>query len=536
MLRFVLTSCLLYAAAAIGLAQQGADIAHRYMQFALEKTPKAEGFEPPIAARAYGYLGLCLYESVQASLENSQSFSGSVQSNLRIPVAELGADYDYELVANAALSELIPKLFFHLRQSDLDSLASIERYFISLKKDTLPEAVVARSLRRGKAIALAVFEYSKTDGGHLGQDENYGRFEPKNSGTGQWQPQHGQKPLLPNWGKNRCFFLENKALTDISASKIPFSENPETAFFKEAAAVLKASESIGFKERKTIHFWADGRGTYSPAGHSMALLQQVLKAENADLQEVAIAYALVGMALSDAFVQSMGNKYAHNLIRPVDYIRQHIDSTFQTVIPTPAHPEFPSGHCTQAGAFAALMTVFFGERYSYVDWTYSDDFGNRYYPSFEAAAKEVGRSRLLAGLHYPFSNEAGLVLGKWTAEAALSVFQRQNPNVPLVFLEKKQLPFATFEQTSETIFVRNSEQLSRIELASFDGRVLKTISESFAAVDTKGLNWSRIAVRFYGKNGELLTQQMLSKTMALPFHAKRRKKPDIQPVAPPVKD
>ncbi len=65
-----------------------------------------------------------------------------------------------------------------------------------------------------------------------------------------------------------------------------------------------------------------------------------------------------------------------------------------------------------SGASQIVLEKIFGAHYSFTDHSYDASYGARTYQSFEDYAKEAGRARLLAGLHYSPSIETGLAQGR----------------------------------------------------------------------------------------------------------------------------
>ena len=51
-------------------------------------------------------------------------------------------------------------------------------------------------------------------------------------------------------------------------------------------------------------------------------------------------------------------KYKYNFIRPITYIQRYIDPQFNSRIPSPPFPEFPSGHSFQSGAATTILSEF----------------------------------------------------------------------------------------------------------------------------------------------------------------------------------
>ena len=85
-------------------------------------------------------------------------------------------------------------------------------------------------------------------------------------------------------------------------------------------------------------------------------------------------------------------------------------------------PEHWSGHSSFAGAAARVLAGFFCQ--DNIPFTLVTDSAPgaqaRSYPSFSAAEAEMGRSRVLGGIHFEFSNQAGITAGRGVAAEVLS--------------------------------------------------------------------------------------------------------------------
>jgi membrane-associated phospholipid phosphatase len=106
------------------------------------------------------------------------------------------------------------------------------------------------------------------------------------------------------------------------------------------------------------------------------------------------AYALVAAALFDAFIASNDGKFAYWYLRP-----HQLDARIVPLFPVPNFPSYPSNHSTLSTARSEILAYLFPERADLI----------------RAYGKEAGDSRIWAGIHYQFDNEAGVALGRAVA-------------------------------------------------------------------------------------------------------------------------
>jgi hypothetical protein len=144
-------------------------------------------------------------------------------------------------------------------------------------------------------VAAHVFEWSKGDGGHEAYLNNFPPYTPL-VGPGLWVPTPpGFLPAL------QAYWGQNRSCA-LSAPG-SFSCNP--------GAPLPYSEEEGRdRRRRRLHLlW--------------------------------------------------NTKYRYNLLRPVTYIQNLIDPNWMPILITPPFPEYTSGHSTQSGAAATVLTALF---------------------------------------------------------------------------------------------------------------------------------------------------------------------------------
>ena len=395
----------------------------------IQQTP---GFSPPIAARALGYMGLTLYESVVPGMPGYQSLAGQLNELSSLPWAQPDEPLHWPTVANAAMATMTRMMFSNASAESKGRIDTLERSLpLKYTQDFDPNSVTAEMTNRsetfGKLMAMAIMTWARTDGGHeaWGPIRRHQQNYVPPSGTGKWSatPPAFAAPLLPYWGKNRPFVM--KTADDCPAPTPPaYSEEPGSAFYKDGMEVYQISRAATQEQRQFALYWADDAGkTPTPAGHWAYVTNDLLRNNKADLGTAAEVFALLNMAMSDAFVAAWNTKYKLNVLRPVTYVQLVIDSNWTpSLMPTPPFPDYPSGHSVQSSAAAAVLGKMFGANTAFVDNTHNDrGWGPRTFKSFKAAADEAAASRIFAGIHYRFASEGGKPQGQCAADKVLAL-------------------------------------------------------------------------------------------------------------------
>ncbi|MEP7267243.1 MAG: vanadium-dependent haloperoxidase [Saprospiraceae bacterium] len=387
-----------------------------HMELIRELAKFHPGYSPPVVSRTFGYAGLTLYEALVHGMPEYKSLAGTLNDLTDLPLPESGYTYHWGQVANAAMGE-VEKLYFPAAPANLKPQmtyisANYKTEYLSKSSD----AIIKRSTEYGIAIANAIYEYSKTDGGHNSYLTNYPASYIVPTGFGYWVPTGPNLiPLQPTWGNKRTF-VKDLVNTTQPINHTDYSIDKSSVFYKQALEVYTTVQHLTPEQLTIAKFWSDDPGLPgTPPGHSISITSQVLKNENSSLAVAAEAYAKVGFAVADAFISCWKCKYVFNLIRPVTYINQNIDPNWKTILSTPPFPEYTSGHSVQSGATARVLSELFGYNYSFIDYTHSKrtdiDGSGRSFRSFDEAAQEAAISRLYGGIHYREAIDLGVSQG-----------------------------------------------------------------------------------------------------------------------------
>jgi len=395
-----------------------AEVAVEWFSLATELVKTTSGFTPPVMARAMGYMGVTLYEAVVPGMPEYQSLAGQI-SDLKpqdLPLALKDKTYFWPLVANSALGAVTEYLFSNASAGDKIRIAALRDQFESYYRGQTDFETRDRSITFGKVLGDAIVAWAAKDKiGDNAQLRNFPADYVLPTGPEKWVPTSAQLiPLQPYWGKARTF-IPNCVKETEPAPPFTFSTATNSRFYGQALEVYTVSKEIQAQEKVIAEYWADGGGTVTPPGHSISIATQLIKEEKQNLAKAALLYARLGMAVNDAFVSCWSCKYAYNLLRPVTYIQKYIDPAWKPLIGTPPFPEYTSGHSTQSGAAAIILSETFGYNYAFVDITHrsrTDINGSpRRFTSFTEAANEAMNSRLFGGIHYRMGNERGLSQG-----------------------------------------------------------------------------------------------------------------------------
>lgn len=182
----------------------------------------------------------------------------------------------------------------------------------------------------------------------------------------------------------------------------------------------------------TYAFWSLGGTTSQPPGAWLQVTSTVSEANSLSLAQTARLFALESMALADTVAPTYSTKYIYRFWRPTTAIHEADPTVNPDTIADPgwsaragsagSSPEHFSGHSTFSAAGATVLAGFFCR--DDIPFTLTTDSAPggqaRTYHSFSAAAAEAGRSRVLGGLHFEFSNQGALAAGRGVGQEVLA--------------------------------------------------------------------------------------------------------------------
>jgi hypothetical protein len=392
--------------------QESADVVYDWyklmVRIQLPANPQPNGI---LNNRNYGYIGIGLYEAVHPGIKGAVSLSSKLYQMPSMPEPDMYKDYVWGASANAALASMFKQFLTGLTEADIARIDSMEEAYNDHFRLSASDGAITRSQAFGRSIAAVIYDWSTSDNFNL---SNEGYALPEIPGGWEPTPPAFASPVGPYLQNSRPFLASSLTAT-APPLPFPYSEDPSSKFYQAAKEVYDISETLTDEEKSVSAWWADtgGAGVGVPFPyHTLSIITQVLESQHAKLGQAAQVYAKTGIGFKDGPIIVFRGKFQYNLVRPVTYINQHIDSTWQSYLINPPYPEYPAG---LSGLYSPAMQILireFGD-IPVTDNTY-DWRGDapRQYASITDLDKEVARSRVYGGIHYQFTMDITRQIGK----------------------------------------------------------------------------------------------------------------------------
>ena len=429
---------------------------------------------PPMIARALAITHTAMYDAWTAY--DAKARGTILDPAVRRPSKERTLENKERALSQAAyrtLADLFPQ--------DEPRFAALMRELAFDQGDFSTDLSTAVGI--GNMAAEKVLEVRHHDGSNQlgdlapGKYLDYTGYEPVNQADkivdpNRWQPlvvpdQQGgitsQRFVAPHWGLVTPFAMTSGAQFRPATIANLY---PDPGYTAQAEELIEMSANMTDRDKAMIEYWSDGPLSELPPGHWMLLAQHVSARDENSIDEDVKMYFALANAMFDASIAVWDCKRAFDYVRPITAIRflmagreirawggptrgaQMIRGEtwrpYQTAnVPTPAFPEFSSGHSAFSSAAAEILKAFTG----------SDAFGasatvkagsskiesgtvpaadiTLTWATFSAAADEAAMSRRLGGIHFKEgdlrSREMGRKVGAQVWTKATFLFNGARP-------------------------------------------------------------------------------------------------------------
>ena len=355
---------------------------------------------PPMQMRFGAIVQLAVFEGVN-------SVDGRYQSLVGIPRAAPDASAPAAAVsaAHRVLRSYFPD---HAAEYDAARAKSLAR---------IPDGPGRQAgLAAGEAAAMAVMASRENDGA-----EKDASYLPGSTAPGQWQPTPDCPPtggVFLHWQDVKPFVIRR-----VKAFRSPPPPALDSARYARAYAEVKEKGARDSTQRpadrttvaKFYEVFGDA-ALWNPVARQLAVEARQTLAENAH------AFALMNVALHDLTIALVETKYHYHFWRPETAIpagasdgnpRTEPDASFLTLIPTPCHPGYPSGHAATTGVAREVLERIYGDSGHRIVLTHPSMPGVRFeYSTLGEIADDIDDARVFGGIHFAFDQSAGREQGR----------------------------------------------------------------------------------------------------------------------------
>ncbi|MFL6710250.1 MAG: hypothetical protein ACJ8HI_18775 [Massilia sp.] len=402
----------------------------------------ADQLGPTRSSRAFAIVHLAIYDALNAIRHRYPGYSAALPA-----FADSSNDAAIAQAAHDTLVALYPHQAARIDawlQADLARLPASRAKF--------------NGIDVGRRAAAAILALRANDGAYQ-DDPVVGIDYQVSLAPGQWRPDPVSRvriALGAYWGRVRPFVVPS--VSPLRAPPPPpMTSEAYLAAFNEVK--LLGADGIHSPTTRTPeqtmigYYWSyDGTAWIGtpPRLYSQIALQLALR-RTSDPLELARALALVNVAVADAAIAVWDTKYAYDIWRPVNAIREASPGNSPTgagdgnratlgdphwtplgspasnlIGPnfTPSFPSYTSGHAGLGGAAFQVLRRLYGDAtpFSFVSDEYNgitrDNHGYvrprlpRSFATLSQAEEENGQSRIYLGVHWRFDKEQGAATGR----------------------------------------------------------------------------------------------------------------------------
>ena len=354
---------------------------------------------PPYAARAYGYVSAAQYDAMVAAWYYKKLYNRSApyktDSTLKVMVAKTSLpSFPSEDAAIAGVTVEMLKLLFPGDQDFIQQKAEEhKRARIMAGANVRSDIEAGEAL--GKLVAQKFVTRARTDkaGQAVGTQTDWTQLEQNCMAKGEtpWYSLESPKrsPMLPLYGKVKAFLFDSATTISLRPGPPPSVHSDQMK--QETEEIYQLVKNPSPEHISIVQFWADGVGTYTPAGHWDAIAAEDFIKKNFSEVRWARNMALLNMALMDAAIVCWDTKNYYYNPRP-----SQMNPAIKTLTGVPNFPSYISGHSTFSGAASTVLGYIIPDRAA--DYT--------------AMANEASMSRMYGGIHFRSDCTVGQVVGK----------------------------------------------------------------------------------------------------------------------------
>jgi hypothetical protein len=326
------------------------EVAAQWADMTLYITKNTPANSPTFASRCLGYMGLAQYEAIVHGTSDHKSLAGQLNQLESLPIPNSDDSYNWLMVLNRSQSELLKSLYLQTSNQNKLKIDSLENRIQKILEKNENRKTITKSIAYGTELAKALFDWSKTDGGHRGYLKNFDQDFNREPFPGSWKPplfaqSFSHKPLHSFWGENRTFAPQNTSLE--LPEYIEYDPVEGSEYYNQFLSVYQKKNNLTLEEKEAAIWWSDDPDiTFSPWWSFILYYKFFIRRNKPNILLSAKTFALVGMSVADAFIKCWKWKYHFFSERPNTFVPEFIDKKWESFWPDPPFP-----HSLQATQF-----------------------------------------------------------------------------------------------------------------------------------------------------------------------------------------
>jgi len=361
---------------------------------------------PPFSARAYAYLSTAQYDALVACWYYKKLYNQKKPYEVDSSVKAMNGrtdlpSYPSEAGVLAGVTAEIMKLMFPTELARIQQELE-EQELATIMSGSATRTDITAGEALGRQIASVFAARARTDkaGAAVGTPEIWQAFVTNATARGE-EPWHSlevpqRPPQLPLFGNVKTFLFDSATKVRIRAGS-PFSTK-SSEFAKENEDAYAQIKTPTREQNRIVQFWADGVGTYTPAGHWNAIAAEDFIKQNYSEVRWARNLALLNMAEMDAAIVCWDTKYYYFNPRPTQMMPD-----IKTLTGVPNFPSYISGHSTFSAAAAAILGHILPARAA----------------DYQSMSDEAAMSRFISGIHTMMDCDSGHAVGNRVGNYAI---------------------------------------------------------------------------------------------------------------------
>ncbi|MEP6466426.1 MAG: PA-phosphatase [Parafilimonas sp.] len=354
---------------------------------------------PPFAARAFAYLSAAQYDALVACWYYKKLYNQpapySVDSSVNAMNGKTGlSSYPSEAGVLAGVTSEIMKMMFPTEVANIQQKLDDEE-LAAIQSGSATRTDVRAGEALGRQIAVLFTARAKADHAGVagGNADEWNSLVANTVAAGQtpWYSLEVPKrpPMLPLYGNVLPFLFDS--LTVINLRPAAPSSTGSNDFALQNQDAYNQIKNPTREQNRTVQYWADGVGTYTPAGHWDAIAAEDFIKQNYSEVRWARNMALLNMAEMDAAIVCWNTKYFYFNPRPTQMMPD-----IKTLTGIPNFPSYISGHSTFSEAASTILGHIIPANASV----------------YESMSSEAAVSRFISGIHTKADCDSGLVTGR----------------------------------------------------------------------------------------------------------------------------